>query len=326
MIKQGNKKTNSLIDEFLGDMSLDSELNGTSLPKYRWLLEKMLGEILEKESHSLGQCDFESLTTETVKKFLADKQKAGRSPRTIRGYLFAFKKFIAYLKDTKKFNLRIKFEELPRIKEKSKREVVYLTEEEIGRFFNAVLTNTKNKNKVAVCRFTALCYFLLETGARISEALSIEKADVDWERREVVIVGKGNKQRTLFFRGKSKYWLEKYLSMRLGNDCEYLFATITGEARWEPSNVDGLFREYAKLAGIKKRITAHVLRHTMATQLMAKGVELNTISFLLGHADTITTLKYYIGAVEKEKIRKGINDGYFDFISEVDIPRNDFWN
>ena len=77
------------------------------------------------------------------------------------------------------------------------------------------------------------------------------------------------------------------------------------------------FKDYRKLSGITKNFTIHTFRHTFATQLLLNGVPLNQVSFLLGHANLETTMKYYIGTIEIAEAKQFMKDEYFDFIPKA---------
>src|SRR5947209_3638488 len=112
---------------------------------------------------------------------------------------------------------------VPRI---PRRDVVCLTREEVQRFVEAIIAPDASWEEVPLTRlrFRALVEVLLGTGARISEVLSLNRSDIQWERKEAKIVGKGNKERMLFFTDRALQWLEPYLSHRWDED-EALFIT-----------------------------------------------------------------------------------------------------
>jgi integrase/recombinase XerD len=136
---------------------------------------------------------------------------------------------------------------------------------------------------------------LLGTGARISEVLSLDRRDVDSRSREVKIIGEGRKQRMLFFTDRALEWLGRYLSRRR-DDEEPLFAPGRSPARRLGYDaVKNVFPRVARRARLQKRVTAHVLRHTVATTLLFNGCPIGHIKELLGHERLDTTCRYYLG-------------------------------
>lgn len=183
---------------------------------------------------------------------------------------------------------------IPRI---PKRDVIYLTPEEIRTFLDAIFAPDERWETVMLTRlrFRALVELLLGTGARISEVLGLDRLSVNWERAEAKIIGKGRKERTLFFTGRSLVWLRRYLDARR-DDEDALFVT-SGDPprRMSYDSVKNRFEIYRKKAGLRKKVTPHILRHTMATTLLMNGCPIGHIKELLGHERLDTTCRYYLG-------------------------------
>jgi integrase/recombinase XerD len=186
-----------------------------------------------------------------------------------------------------------------------KRRVVFLTPEEIRRFLAAI-----NPKTFSGARFMALTQVLLATGMRIGEALSLNRVDIDWENRQATIVGKGNKERTVFFSAESLEWLRRYLDRRV-DTCEALFVTLGTPRRLKPFDLPKLFKRYRMRAGITKKLTPHILRHTMATLLRNNGCDITYIRDLLGHSDISITAEFYVGT--SERLLKDAHDKYLRF-------------
>lgn len=182
-----------------------------------------------------------------------------------------------------------------RIPRMPKRDVVYLSKEEVQRFLDAIIPAGESWEEAMFSRlrFRALVEVLLGTGGRISEILSLDRSDVSLEHREAKIVGKGNKQRTLFFTERSLEWLGRYLSKR--QDDERPLFVGGGDRRLAYDAVKTAFQRFEKRSGVGKTITAHILRHTMATTLLFNGCPIGHIRALLGHERLDTTCRYYLG-------------------------------
>ncbi len=140
--------------------------------------------------------------------------------------------------------------------------------------------------------YRMLAATLYATGLRIGEACLLETRDLD-ARRGVLVVrhGKGGRQRLLplslkLLQQLRLYWKENEL------EPPYLFPNPHGEGSVRPDPVRRAFRLAAKEAGIDKRVTPHVLRHSFATHLLEMGTDLRMIQTLLGHASIRTTTRY----------------------------------
>ena len=110
--------------------------------------------------------------------------------------------------------------------------------------------------------------------------------------KQIVVNGKGNKIRTVYFNAKAKIHLQKYLMSRLDN-CDALFVTERKPIKFMGKR--SIQREIDKVreqSGLKRNVFPHLLRHTYATNALAKGIEITTIQQLMGHSDLNTTQVY----------------------------------
>jgi len=184
---------------------------------------------------------------------------------------------------------------VPRIK---RREVIYLTPEEVEQFLSAIPVFSE-RGRVALkwLMFRTLVEVLLGTGMRISEALSIRRESLNMETGEAKIIGKGNRERVIFFTPRALAWTKEYLNRR-HDESEWLFAQPNGQALGYDT-VRFSFRCVRGRAGLAKNVTAHILRHTCATILLFNGCPIGHIKEILGHERLITTCQYYLGVDKK---------------------------
>jgi integrase/recombinase XerD len=150
---------------------------------------------------------------------------------------------------------------------------------------------------------------------RISEALSLNVESVDLSKGEAVVIGKGNKQRTVFFTERAVTWINRYLALRNDTD-RSLFAGTNGH-RLQASNVQTMFRRTSTqiINRIGKRVTPHILRHTAATNLLQRGCPIGHIKEILGHQNLETTCRFYLGQLTKAEVRRA-----FDAYMHYEIP------
>ncbi len=130
------------------------------------------------------------------------------------------------------------------------------------------------------------------TGLRISEFLNLRIQDVDLENKLIYVkLGKGKKDRNVPINDKLCVLLKQYLSdYRIDTGTNIFFSTKSG--KMSPSYVNRLLKIHAEKAGIKKIVTAHILRHSFATNLLKNGVDILRIQKLLGHSSLKTTSIY----------------------------------
>ena len=140
-------------------------------------------------------------------------------------------------------------------------------------------------------RDRAIVDMLASTGMRIGELVGINRADIDFEERECVVTGKGNKQRPVYFDARTKRSLQTYLSKR--NDSNpALFINLTGRAkRTSIDAIESRFRVIGKTADAG-RVHPHKFRRTLATHAIDKGMPIEQVQKLLGHAKIDTTMHY----------------------------------
>lgn len=172
--------------------------------------------------------------------------------------------------------------------------VEYLTNAEI----EAIRENI-DRSRMSGIRLRALFETLLATGMRISEAISLDRDSIVRETKDAVIIGKGSKSRTVFFSDEALKWIDRYLARRHDSN-PALFVTY-GDApiRLSRGDIPRFLKAVGKAAGIEKRVTPHLLRHTFCTHLRNNGADLSLIKELAGHQDIQTTVRYYLGTDKK---------------------------
>ncbi len=299
-----------LAEECFRDARITDELCGASIKKYRSSIKRFGTASCCDKLEDLSNTDFDH--------FIMKMKERNVSNTSIANVIASMKWVITKLQAKgMTFNrLNLLTIKKPRAR---KKETNYLTEEEVALFISAIKRDMVKRETVLNTRLIALVTILLQTGARIGEVLSMNISDIDRHNKEVRVIGKGKKPRTLFLRDETLYWVDKYLSIRR-DDEEALFATQDGKSRWKQTDAGRSFRRYKKLSGIRKKFVIHTFRHTFATQYLMKGAGINVVQTALGHSDAVTTLKYYAAAVEKSKVREMINDSHFDFIPKSEQP------
>jgi len=181
------------------------------------------------------------------------------------------------------------------VPKRPRREVIFLTAEEVGRFVGAIaVENNRGQTVLSALRFRALVETLLGSAMRIGELLSLNRQQVDLAAREAKIIGKGNKERVVFFTTRAAEWLKAYLAAR-ADQHPAVFVCLDGQRRLKRSDIWRPFARYRKLAGLSKPVTPHLLRHTAATQLLFNGCPIGHIKEILGHERLETTCRYYLG-------------------------------
>lgn len=238
------------------------DLNQELLREYRlWLNRKPLG----LKPGSL-QAKSKYITSATLKR------------KTQNYYLIALRSFLKYMAKRSISSLPADNIELAKVPERS---LDLISHEELGRFLSGP-DSEKDDNKKR--RDKAILELFFSTGLRVSELCSLPK-DLDMSKGEFSVRGKGEKVRVVFLTDAAKDAIMDYLSKN--ND-------IVGSRLFNltPRSIERLVKYYAVKAGISKKVTPHVIRHSFATDLLQNGADLRSVQALLGHANIATTQIY----------------------------------
>ena len=139
-------------------------------------------------------------------------------------------------------------------------------------------------------RDRAVVDMLASTGMRIGELVKLDRRDIDFQERECIVTGKGNKQRPAYFDARAKLSLETYLASRHDTN-PALFVTLGGTRRVTIGNIERTMRKLAGSINVG-RVHPHKFRRTLATHAIDKGMPIEQVQKLLGHAKIETTMHY----------------------------------
>lgn len=140
-------------------------------------------------------------------------------------------------------------------------------------------------------RGAAILEFLYASGVRRAELAGLSLGDVNLKERIARVTGKGGNQRAVPFNNAARDALVRYLEVRPPTRDEALFVSEHG-GRLSYPQIANIFRSYVRLSGLKGKITPHTFRHTLATHLLERGVDIMTVKDILGHKNVSTTQVY----------------------------------
>lgn len=208
--------------------------------------------------------------------------------KTQNYYLIALRAFLKYLRKREIAALSPERIELAKVGD---RHLDLISSEELERLMDA-----PKGSDVKDLRDKAMLELLFSTGLRVSELCSLDR-DLDLSRDEFSIRGKGDKVRVVFLSQEAKDTIRDYLKKRDDID-DALFVQLGKNAQYAESarltsrSVERIVKQYAIKAGITKKVTPHVIRHSFATDLLQNGADLRSVQALLGHANITTTQVY----------------------------------
>ncbi len=224
--------------------------------------------------------DINQVTTDDLRMYLDEYQKrSGASKVTIDNIRRILSSFFAWLED-EDYIVKSPVRRIHKVKSCKTVKETYSDEAlEIMR------------DSAESIRDLAIIDMLVSTGIRVGELVKLNRGDIDFENRECVVLGKGNKQRKVYFDARTKIHLQRYLQSRT-DDNEALFVSLQRPYnRLLISGVEIRLRELGRKLDIHK-VHPHKFRRTLATMAIDKGMPIEQVQQLLGHQSVDTTLQY----------------------------------
>jgi len=241
--------------------------------------------------------DYIKINKEQIIEYLKYLDNLKYQNKTISRMLSSLRSFYNYLTEIKLIDNNIfKRVKNPKV---SKKLPNYLSIVEVETIMDTISGETDND-----IRDKCLFEFLYSTGLRVSEVSDLKIKDIDFSQNSVRVLGKGSKERIVYFGDITLNLLNKYLKVRNNflkkDNIEYLFINNNGE-KLSRQSIEYIISKIMKKSGINHKISPHTLRHTYATHLLDNGADLKSVQELLGHENLDTTEVYT--HVSKERLR-----------------------
>ena len=285
-----------LIDEFLESLEIEKGRSLNTIRNYRLYLEKFLELSSETLDHDLTakEIDAELLRKYRLKLNRISDEKGHRLTAATQGYyLIALRGFLKYLAKREIESLDPSLVDLP----KSHRpQVTFLHVDELQSILDGIDLDTQTG-----LRDRAIFELLFSSGLRVSELCNLNIEDINLDRREFVVRGKGSKDRPIYIDESAANRVKDYLATRhdslpalfLNNSKNPGAPSTDGNyRRLTPRSIERIIEKYTRLAGITKHVTPHTLRHSFATDLLMNGADIRSVQSLLGHSNISTTQIY----------------------------------
>lgn len=244
-----------------------------TLQYYRTTIEKLFVNITTP---------IRKITTEDIRRYLVEYQQInGCSKVTVDNVRRNISSFFSWLEE-EDYILKSPMKRIHKIKTKQQVKET-ISDEEIEQL----------RDNCNCSRDLAIIDLLYSTGIRVGELVNLNISDIDFEARECVVFGKGDKERKVYFDAKAKIHLQEYLNKRKDNN-PALFVTLDAPYdRLKISGVEVRMRRLGKMLNMN-RIHPHKFRRTMATRAIDKGMPIEQVQKLLGHSQIDTTMQYAI--------------------------------
>jgi integrase/recombinase XerD len=273
-----------LLDQFLHYLTVEKGLSKNTLEAYNHDLNRFLHYLQEKRIE-----DVLKVSKLDVRAFLLTLKAKKLSNKTVVRNLVAIRTFFRFLTQEGELESNpVENLESPQLA-KTLPEILSLHEVE------QLLETPKPQTPLGI-RDRSMLEMLYATGMRVSELVSLQMNQLNLEGGYVRLFGKGSKERAVPLGAEAIKWVSHYLKgtrqkLSKGKESPFLFINRSGRSMSRQGFWKNI-KAYGRRAGIRKKITPHLLRHSFASHLLARGADLRSVQMLLGHADISTTQIY----------------------------------
>ena len=268
--EQRNKENAELLGAFISSKKVEG-CSEKTIHYYKSSIEKLIATVKK------NVCD---IATNDIRCYLAEQQEQrGLSKVTIDNLRRIYSSFFSWLEDED-----------------------YITKSPVRRIHkvrtDALVKEVLTDENIEVLRDScqelrdiAMIDLLLSTGMRVGELVKINREDIDFQERQCVVFGKGNKEREVYFNARTKIHLKKYLEQRTDSNPALFVSLHEPHTRLTISGVEVRLRQLGKRVNLNK-VHPHKFRRTLATMAIDKGMPIEQVQKMLGHVKIDTTLHY----------------------------------
>ena len=283
-----------LIDQFLEYLEIEKNCSKLTIRDYRHYLE-VFNIWFTQNMPSMSIKDLDLVTVRKYRVFLANRvDKKGLTLKRVTQnyYVIALRSFLRFLIKSDYTTLEPSKIDLPKTESRS---LKFLDREQIDRLVTSIDTS-----KIDGIRDRAIFELLFSTGLRVSELVRLNHSQINLERREFGVIGKGGRARVVFVSDRAEEWVTRYLKERKDN-FKPLFIRYSGKIieedngekmRLTARSIERIVKKYVRLARLPVDATVHTFRHSFATDLLTNGADLRSVQEMLGHKNIATTQIY----------------------------------
>lgn len=316
-MKKSTKPIIEHLTDFLDWLDIEKGLSAKSQENYSRFISRFFYWLKVVKLSSLKPHDFNVDHVWKYRVFLSrnyrSKTNKPLKKSTQNYYLIALRSLLSYFSSRDILSLPV--DKIKLSKNEKERSIKFLNKDQLKKFFETPDISTPQG-----LRDRAILEMFFSTGMRIAELVSLNQEQIKIkpgvDELEIGIIGKGSRPRTVYLSKRSLGWLGRYLHTR-DDDKKPLFINYrsmkSASPRLTPRAIEKLFKKYSIIAGIPITTTPHVLRHTFATDLLNKGVDLRAVQEFLGHK-SITATQIYTHVTNKR-----LRDIHKKFHSDKDL-------
>lgn len=295
-MKKGSKPIIKYTHDFLEYLDIEKGLSNKTQETYNRLLNKFCSWLEENNLQNLKPHQLQDKHIWKYRVFLSrhinKNTKEPLKKSTQNRYLIVLRNLLNFFAD--RGILSLPAEKIKLAKQPKEKSVKFLNLEQIEK-----LLLSPDINTLTGLRDRAILETLFSTGTRVAELVNLDRDQIkiksETKDLEVGIVGKGDQPRTVYFSERAVNWLKKYLETREDRE-KALFIRYKGPKnsplRLNPRSIENIVEKYTIVAGLPLFTVPHTLRHSFATDLLTKGVDLRTLQEFLGHRSIVTTQIY----------------------------------
>lgn len=308
-------KVGKQVLDFLEYLEIEKNASKLTIRDYK----HYLATFADWHKEAIGRDNLEKLNLGDVRKYrvyLANKtDDKGRALKKVTQnyYVIALRSFLRYLIKHDINTLEPSKIDLPKTESRS---LKFLERDQIER-----LVTMPDTSKEEGVRDRAILELLFSTGLRVSELVSLNHKQINIERREFGVIGKGKKSRIVFISDRAAEWIDRYLQMRT-DVWKPLFIRYSGmrieesegeKMRLTVRSIERIVKKYVQQAKLPVDATVHTMRHSFATDLLTNGADLRSVQEMLGHKNIATTQIYtHITNKQLRDVHKAFHSGNKD--------------
>ena len=301
-----------LINQFLEYLEIEKNCSKLTIRDYRHYLD-VFNEWFDTNLPGKSMEDLDLSIIRKYRVFLANKadEKGQTLQRVTQNYyVIALRSFLRFLIKNDFKTLEPSKIDLPKTESRS---LKFLEKDQIDRLVTSIDTS-----KEEGIRDRAILELLFSTGLRVSELVKLNHSEINLERREFGVIGKGQRLRLVFISDRAYDWIKRYLDVRK-DVFKPLFIRYSGavseenggeKMRLTARSIERVVKKYVRKARIPVDATVHTLRHSFATDLLTNGADIRSVQEMLGHKNIATTQIYtHITNPQLRNIHKSFHSG-----------------